>query len=496
MTRKEVEAKVAAGESLQGAELSGAKLSEAELSGAELSGANLYGANLFGANLFGANLFGANLFRADLSETDLSDADLSEADLRSAKLFKANLRSVRLSNANLRGAYLIKADLRDADLSEADLSEVDLSGAKLIKADLTASHLSGADLSDVDLTKASLHRADLSGAKLLEAYLGGADLRDADLSGADLRRVDLYGADLTDADLRGVDLYGADLTGIDLSETFWDDSTIWPEGFEPPRTKTSSVRSLGRKAAPLLKFRKPETPRTARDFKRTYPAEFESLKSMTGGRDFTDPVIERIRGEVETPFEWQVTEQRYKSPAQRLCQDANEVLLLNVNIEDGRYSAEERRVLNALREISKRSGHPFERKPLFTIGWVRYCPDDDNQTWLVEEVQSDVQGVRKGMSDPDFRQKLRDGGLPPEDVDLAIETLKPYADRFYEDALGLVFELSAMKDYSVEMLDYESKRGFGSPRRIYTDLPRAMGMKLSPGSKVLPELASSWKITP
>jgi hypothetical protein len=100
------------------------------------------------------------------------------------------------------------------------------------------------------------------------------------------------------------------------------------------------------------------------------------------------------------------------------------------------------------------------------------------------------------MSDPDTRRRLEAGGLSPEDVDLAVETLRPYADRFYEDALGLVFELAAMRDYSVEMLDYESKPKFGSRRRIYTVLPRSMGMKLSPGSKVLPELGASWKITP
>jgi hypothetical protein len=381
--------------------------------------------------------------------------------------------------------------LRGVVLRNADLQGARLSGALLYSADLSGADLREAYLFDADLVRTDLIEADLRGAKLIGAKLIGADLR-----GADLRHAYLRQADLRKADLSGADLNRADLIDANLTDVSWDGLTIWPEGFEPPRNKTSSMRSLGRKAAPLLKFRKPETPRTARDFKRAYPAEFESLKSMTGGRDFTDPVIERVRGEVETPFEWQVTEQRYESEAQRLCPDANEVLLLNVNIADESYSSEERRVLNALREISKRSGHPFEGKPLFTIGWVRYCPDDDNQTWLVEEVQSDIQGVRKGMSDPDFRQKLRDGGLPPEDVDLAVETLKPYADRFYEDALGLVFELAAMKDYSVEMLDYESKRGFGSPRRIYTDLPRSMGMKLSPGSKVLPTLGASWKITP
>ena len=72
----------------------------------------------------------------------------------------------------------------------------------------------------------------------------------------------------------------------------------------------------------------------------------------------------------------------------------------------------------------------------------------------------------------------------------------PYAERFYEDALGLIFELAAEKGYSIEMLDYADKQIMGSPRNVYTDLPKSMGMKLSSGSKVLPSLATSWKITP
>jgi hypothetical protein len=252
---------------------------------------------------------------------------------------------------------------------------------------------------------------------------------------------------------------------------------------------------LGRKAAPLLKFRKPETPRSARDFKKAYPAEFESLKALTGGKDFSDAMVEQIRSKVQTPYEWHVTEKKYTSEAQRLCWDANEVLLLNVKIDD-RYTPEQQKTLNALREISKRSGHPVERKPFYTIGWVRYCPDDEQQTWLVEEVQSDVGGVRKGLKDPDFRRQLEAKGLSAEEIEDAVALLMPYAERFYEDALGLIFQMAAEKGYSVEMLDYADKQSMGSPRNVYTDLPKSMGMRLSGGSKVLSRLGSTWKITP
>ena len=36
------------------------------------------------------------------------------------------------------------------------------------------------------------------------------------------------------------------------------------------------------------------------------------------------------------------------------------------------------------------------------------------------------------------------------------------------------------KGYSVEMLGYGDKKGYGSPRSIYTDLPRKMGMRPQP----------------
>jgi hypothetical protein len=79
-TREEILAKVAAGESLEGADLSFANLNQAELSGANLNRANLSEADLSGASLYGADLSGAKLFH-----TNLSGADLFKADLREAK---------------------------------------------------------------------------------------------------------------------------------------------------------------------------------------------------------------------------------------------------------------------------------------------------------------------------------------------------------------------------------------------------------------------------
>ena len=395
---------------------------------------------------------------------------------------------------NLTGANLSAANLSEANLTRANLDGANLYGANLTSADLTSADLYRAYLREANLRRADLRGADLRGANLSEADLRGANLTSADLSGAHLSWSDLSGANLSEANLSGADLTGANLSGADLTGATWDDATRWPEGFTPPSVESQPMRALGRKAAPLLKFRKPETPRSARDFKKAYPAEFESLKALTGGRDFSDALVQQLREQVQSPFEWHVTFKKYASTAQRLCADPNDVLLLNVKIDD-RYTPEQQKTLNALREVSKRSGHPVEAKPFFTIGWVRYCVNDAERVWLVEEVQSDVGGVRKGLKDPNFRSQLAEKGLSAEQLEEAVALLMPYAERFYEDALGLIFQLAAEKDYSVEMLDYADKQSMGSPRNVYTDLPKGMGMKLSPGSKVL-DVQQTWKITP
>ena len=275
-------------------------------------------------------------------------------------------------------------------------------------------------------------------------------------------------------------------------EIFGADSYSFPL----PVVESFGARAYGKQSAAMLKLRKPETPHAARDFKRMYPTEFEALKSITQGRDFAPEVVERLRYAYESPVEWMLTTGKYRGNAQRLCPGPNEVLKFNIRIDSEQYTADQRDILDKIRETSKRSGHPVEKKPFFTIGWVRYCVDDAAKTWLIEEVQSDVQGVRKGLKDPAARRQLEAGGLPPERVDEAVALVHPYSEHFYEDALGVVFDLAQQKGYRVEMLEYGSKREMGSPRNLYTDLPKSMGMRLGPGSAVLPSLQQTWKITP
>jgi hypothetical protein len=426
-----------------------------------------------------------------LAEIAAAITDERRADLRGANLTRAYLTYADLAYADLTGAKLTGAKLTGANLTGANLTNAYLAGAKLTGAKLTGANLTGANLTNAYLTGAYL-----TGANLTDAYLGRANLTYADLAYADLTGAKLTGAKLTGAYLTGANLAGANLTGATGLDELSGEPDAWPAGFTPPVIEATPARVYGKHTAAVLKLRKPETPRAARDFKRMYPTEFESLKSVTQGRDFTPETVERLRYAYESPVEWLLTTGRYESDAQRLCAEPNAVLKFNVRIDAEQYTEEQRDILSKLRETSKRSGHPVEKKPFFTIGWVRYCVDDAAKTWLIEEVQSDVQGVRKGLKDPAARRQLEDGGLPPERVDEAVALLHPYMEHFYEDALGVVFDLAQQKGYSVEMLEYEDKRSMGSPRQIYTDLPKSMGMRLGPGSTVLSGVQRTWKITP
>lgn len=69
-----------------------------------------------------------------------------------------------------------------------------------------------------DLTDADLRLANLAGARLLRMRLHGANLSGANLSGADLRGADLEETTLHDADLRN---------------SVADETTWWPDSFDP-----------------------------------------------------------------------------------------------------------------------------------------------------------------------------------------------------------------------------------------------------------------------
>jgi len=511
---------------LRGAFLNGAKLNRADLTGADLTDAHLTDAHLTGATLTGAKLNRATLYSAKFTDADLTRATLTyasihRADLTRAKLNRAILRNAKLTRADLTGADLTGADLTDAiltaaTLTDADLTRAKLPRAKLPRADLPRAKLEGAVLIEADLEGADLIEADLTNATLTGAILTNATLTRAVLIGATLNGATLNGADLTEATLTGANFYNADLTQADLTDADLTEADLTEadlngaKGLKPRVSARGSA--YGRASGAVLKLIA-EGPQSAREYKRKYPGEFERLKSLTGGKDFDEKtirtIVEKTRG-----ARWIVTRQKYTSDTQRLCGNANDVLLLNIDLNAADLTVAQKESLRKLAEVSRRNGHPHETGSLFSVGWVRYC--DGGKVWLVEEVQSDVEAARYGLKDEKTRAQLAEGGIDPESFEDAIAAIRPYTERFYEDALGITFALAKQRGIAVELIEYgyklrkgiernwwddpkiemdPKKRRKPPPERPYRELPRDMGMARRDRSEVLPD-APAWYYRP
>jgi hypothetical protein len=415
------------------------------------------------AKLKGADLSGADLRNVDLDGADLEGAILIGVDFTDAFLADANLKSADLTGANLTDAYLSSAKLQSAILTDAILVKAYFGGANLNNANLT-----NADLTDSKL-EAKLHNAILENANLTNATLFGAELHNANLVNANLYGVNVAFANFSDADLTGANW--ANIRGLHQIRSF--EGTIFPT----PASRLA--RSYGAMTGPILKLGKSDSPAKASEFKRRYPAEFERLKGDTSGRDFTENMKESLREKYATPFDWVITKQIYDSNLQRFSPDPNRVIVLNVDTRDYRFTDEQRALFAGLDNALREKGHPRENPPLFTIGWVRYAQDDKHRVLLIEEVQSDAGAVEsKVKKSEEERTLLRRNGIGSTKYESLFSMLRPYSDRLYEDAIGLVFQEAEALGYTVEMLSYDDKKiASRNPlRSAYIDLPKRMGL--------------------
>lgn len=160
---------------------------------------------------------------------DRQTSDLNFVRFKSSEEYQARpFRGFDLRDMNLAGLWLMGSDFVGADLSGANLTGTNLRPQLGSPAEPGQPAIPGATtlLQGANLCHAVLTAADLRGAYLMNANLTGADLTFARLQGAALN-----GSDLTDAVMPSDPSY---LAGI-----YYDDSTIWPEGFEPPPSAAS-----------------------------------------------------------------------------------------------------------------------------------------------------------------------------------------------------------------------------------------------------------------
>ena len=108
-----------------------------------------------------------------------------------------------------------------------------LVGANLSRRRLNWAYLPSADLRRVNFSRSFLNRADFSHANLGGVNFEGTSLMAANLQGADLAAASLCGAWLPGAHLQGADLRFAVLQGANLRFASYDETTLWPEGFDP-----------------------------------------------------------------------------------------------------------------------------------------------------------------------------------------------------------------------------------------------------------------------
>jgi uncharacterized protein YjbI with pentapeptide repeats len=114
-----------------------------------------------------------------------------------------------------------------------DLSGITLEGSNFSGVDFGHTNLSGANLGRMHLIGANLESANLTGATLTDATLVDANLNGANISQSKFSACTIIRANLNGANLSGMTSWRAAQFGV----AYWDESTIWPEGYTPPSPK-------------------------------------------------------------------------------------------------------------------------------------------------------------------------------------------------------------------------------------------------------------------
>ncbi len=141
----------------------------------------------------------------------------------------------------IRALLAVTKDLRKSvddpivpmEISKFVADVVKTHGQPLKQFDLQNTRLSGAWWKGVDASEVDFWRADLSYVGMRNAILRCSVLVEAKLDGSVLAGADLTNARLERASLLGTDLRESKLEGANFAGAIYNDSTLFPEGFDP-----------------------------------------------------------------------------------------------------------------------------------------------------------------------------------------------------------------------------------------------------------------------
>jgi uncharacterized protein YjbI with pentapeptide repeats len=155
-----------------------------------------------------------DLAGASLDWINLYHADLSGANCKAASFVNASFNGVNLSGADLENAFGPESNFSGCNFENANLK-----GAKLMRSTLDASRFKGAQVNaETDLSMCNLIITDLSGLQAQGICMSFSQLSNANLSGADFSGADLSQVVLVGANVSATRFTGARIHGISA----WD----------------------------------------------------------------------------------------------------------------------------------------------------------------------------------------------------------------------------------------------------------------------------------
>ena len=141
-----------------------------------------------------------------------------------------------LCSFNLTSANLFWADLKWDKLVDANLR-----WSRGMRASFINAELDGADFGQSTMIEVDLRNANLSGANFQSCNMNGADLGRALMDGANFSLAMIRDSMWIMADMRNANFEGASLHRADLNMAIYDQTTRFPQGFDPQNTGWKDV---------------------------------------------------------------------------------------------------------------------------------------------------------------------------------------------------------------------------------------------------------------